>query len=316
MDELILYFAVVFGIRYSRKSKIYFLTMLNNRMKTAGYKEAAYNKGHNSKGRQPPEYVVYGNLKQAKVVFISSYDTGSRIFVPNCLYYPLNEPKNSRFERLNGMIELALVLFCIGLCAVLLYFTGIDLSFTSIKTFYTLAPVAVFSIIVYKITDGLPNSPNFNRNSAALMLMYAIARDPAAKKNAAFVFCNKSCSSHEGYIRFALECPKEIRHKIVLLDCIGYGTRLLLAHRDTGRGRAAAIMSCKDGMEITDTELPGIDAENTILKIFPESLLLFSADEIEREYVVQNTRNKKDRMINTARLEQLKAVFLEFIRVV
>jgi hypothetical protein len=282
-------------------------------MKSAGYKEKKYNKDYNEKKRQPPDYVVYGNPKQAKLIFVSAYDTCSKVFIPNYLYYPLNEVKNGHFNRLNGMAEMGLIVLCACICVLLLRFIGVDLSFSGIGTLCTLSPVVVFGLMIYKITQGLPNSPNFNRNSAALVLMYAVANDLAVKKNAAFVFCDKSCSSYEGYIRFSLECPKELRQKIVLLNCIGYGMQLLLAHKKAGCDRAALLASCKGSEEIVTVELSEDDAKNSIFTVLPESLMLFSAEKRREEFAVRNTRTKKDGKLNTVRMEDLKALFLKYI---
>ena len=307
-----MYFAVVFGIRHSNKNKNNFLLMLNRRMKIAGYSDPFYNKEYKKDGRLPPDFVVYGNPKKAKAVFVSSFDTCSKILLPNYLYYPLNEEKNSRIERLNAIVELVLVALCAGACVLLLLIIGIDFSFKSIATFYSIAPVLVSGFIIFKITQGLPNPTNYNRNSAALIVMYSIALELSKKSQAAFVFCNKSCSSPEGFMRFSLKCSEEIKRKIVLLNCIGSGSQLVLAYKEGGHDRAESILRCNNGLEIDNSAMVEKEKENSIFTAFPESLVFFCADKINEEYAVLNTRTNKDRELNTDRLIQIKSLLLRW----
>ncbi|QQO08530.1 hypothetical protein [Breznakiella homolactica] len=314
MEEIFLYFGIVFGARYTLKSKKMFLTMLDHRMKKAGYKEAVYNREYDKKKRPVPEYVVYGSLRQAKAIFVAAYDTPSKSFIPNYRYYPLNDEKNTRGDRRSGLVELALILLSIGLCGLLLWLIGVDLSFTSIKTLFTLLPVLVFGIIIFKITQGLPNSPNFNRNSAALTLMYVLANESADKKNAAFVFCNNSSAFRGGAMQFYRDCSKEYRKKIILLNCLAWGTDLVLARKkDQNEKQVAGIMACQGAGEIIDVSLTDEEAERCVLSVMDESLLLFSGEKEGEEFAVINTRSRKDGRLNTDRLEALRSLFLEYL---
>ena len=311
LEEICLYFAGAFGTRYSNKSKKTFLSVLRRRMNMAGYNQEIYNKNHKKELQQIPDYVIYGNLKKARFVFVSSFDTCSRIFLPNYLYYPLNNGKNLRFERWNLIIELIIAALCVGACAVLLWLIGVDLTFQSIRTLFTLIPIVFFGYIAFTLTGGMANTPNFNRNSAALVLMNAIANEISEKKDAAFVFCNKSCSLPEGFRLFSLERLDEVKGKIILLNCIGAGERLVIAHKEAERNMAETIISSNKGnMEITAVQLTEAETENSVFSIFPESLMLFGADEIEGEYVVKNSRSSKDRYLDTDRLEELKTLFV------
>jgi hypothetical protein len=317
MEEIYLLFSIVFGIRSSNKNKNNFLMVLNRRMRMAGYAEPVYNKKYKSKGSQPPDYVVYGKLKQAKYVFVAPFDTCSRMFLPNYKYYPLNEAKNLRSERRNGLIDFIIIALCVGACALLLRLIGVDLSFTSIRTLFTLLPVIVFGIIVILVMGGIPNTHNFNRNSAALILMYAIANEIAVKKNAAFVFCNKSCSSLEGYIRLSRDAPEDVKKKFIFLNCIGLKKNLVLAHKEAGRNIAETIVSAAESndIQISNVELDESEAQNTFFRVFPESQLLFGADKNDDgEYTVSNTRSDKDCEFDIDRIDQLKELFLKLAK--
>ncbi len=312
MEGIFLFFSIVFGVRYSNRNKSNFLMMLKKRMRMAGYTEPEYNKKYRKEGKLPPDYVVYGKLKQAKYVFVAPYDTCSKIFLPNYRYYPLNESLNLRAERLNGLIDFIIIVLCTGACAVSLRFIGVDFSFTSIRTLFTLIPVIVFGTIIITVMGGVPNTHNFNRNSAALILMYAIANETAVKKNAAFIFCNESCSSLKGFIRLSKDCPDEVKKKFVFLNCIGLGEHLVLAHKEAGRTKAEAIVSADSDIQISNIELNESEAENSFFLVFPESLLLFGADKADNgEYVVSNTRSNRDSAFDTGRIEQLKKLFVK-----
>ncbi len=314
MDEIFLYFGIVFGTRYTLKSKKLFLAMLDHRMKLAGYKNPAYNKEYDATKRQAPQYVVYGSLKQAKTIFVAPFDTCAKSFIPHYEYRPLNEAENTRCDRINGIIELLLVLLCTGLCGLLVWLAGFDISFTSVRTLFTLLPMLVFGILIYKITQGIPNSPNFNRNSAALTLMYALANDSVNKKNAAFVFCNDACASPEGLVRFYQDCPQSCRHKIVLLDCLAWGSELVLAHKAGRREKEVEdLRSCKGGAGLLNVSLGTEATERSVLALLDDSLLLFSGEREGDDFIVKNTRSKKDGKLNTERLESLRDLFLEYL---
>lgn len=314
MDEIFLYFGIVFGTRYTLKSKKLFLTMLEHRMGLAGYKHPVYNKEYDAAKRQVPEYVAYGSLKQAKTIFVAPFDTCSKSFIPHYRHYPLNEKENTRNGRLNGIIELALILLCTGLCGLLVWLAGFDLSFTGIGTLFTLLPVLAFGILIYKITQGIPNSPNFNRSSAALTLMCALANKLANKKNAAFVFCNDACASPEGLVRFYQDCPQSCRHKIVLLDCLASGPDLVLAHAANQReGDIERLMACTGGDQLQDVELGGEELERSVFTLLGDSLLLFCGEKEGDDFIVRNTRSRKDGKLDTKRLELLRTLFVEYL---
>ncbi|TQI66791.1 hypothetical protein [Clostridium sp. KNHs216] len=312
MRESMLHFGGTFGKRFTRKQKDRFIGFITKIMKELGYKVRTVTEKRKFGGNSV--HVLIGNVEKAGVVFVSSYDTASRILFPNYRYYPLDRQKNFKNEKRNSLLQYGIAGTILLICFLIAFFSGGVLNGqTHLWRFLALA-VAVFG--AFRVASGIPNKFNFNRNTSSLLLIGKLASTVKNRKKAAFVLADFSCNYYEGYRELQEFFGKELQSKkVVVLDCVGTGAPIYFAER---KGRPSndieRLKQIPTGLDVRFTELTEEQADDSVLYFFPDGVYVFSAQQADNRLFVPDTRTGKDSRVDFEQLEMLQRLFEEYLR--
>lgn len=308
MKNSMMLYGVTLGKRYTKRQKAYFVRHISEVYPKLGFPITMNeSKSHNSTVCN----MIAGDLEQADMIFAASYDTPSKFLLSNTKYYPFNSEKNIRVEKINLVIQIFLtVIFAIATYLFMQLFLK-SYGFEKIL-FLFFSIIAAGCALFFGTTRA--NRFNFNRNSASLAVMEKIAEQCSENSKIAFAFIDKSVSSFEGIKEFQKLCKNSTK-QIILLDSISYGQTMLLAHREKMNAQAAQLIRSAEnsGVQLTDRIYSDDKAERNILVFSKHMLYLVSGIIEEKDFVVENTRSKKDIQVDMERLNGIVKALTDFV---
>ena len=184
-------------------------------------------------------------------------------------------------------------------------------NFTSYNIFFKISSIVISIILLfnaYFVIKGKPNEVNLNRNSVSVAMIIAIMKELKRTDDVAFVLLDCSVNSFEGFKVLKRNISED--KEIIVLDCIAYGEKLVVAHREN--------------LNVTDNffeELDSIikkytdeEASNNVLNFFKKCIYITSGTIEKKQLVVKNTRSNKDFNVDINRLEKIKEKLLKYLR--
>ena len=296
-----MFYGISLGRRYTQKQKQYFYEELCKRFRKLDYKidlqsEASrFNSVNN---------IIIGDIKKAKTVIAAAYDTPSKIKFYSVDYYPFNAKKNIQTEVFYSIFQM-LVSSLLFLALYFLLRNWFD--YRLLVKIATGFLTVVGLLFTYWLMRTTVNPVNFNRNSAALAIIDVLARKHKAHE-VAFVLLDMTVNSYKG-LRLASELFP--RKRVILLDSLAHGERLVLAHRPNCD--VTVYLGNKD-LNIQDKVYDEVQAANNQLSFLPKGLILCSGSIKKGQFVVKKTRNNKDINLDIERLEAIAKVLSEDIK--
>lgn len=255
--------------------------------------------------------VVAGNLDEADILIGASYDTPTRVKLPNFLYFPLHTDKNLAEGKKEILFRLfLLVLFGISSAVCFFLFT----KFSGWMKFLFLT--VMISLVFFSINSLLykKNQVNFNRNSASLAILAQVAE--SLKENhdlkVAYVFLDRQVDSLEGLQSFYEE--KEVKEKqFFLLDCLSFGEKIIIAHQKPSLSVDRFLSIGKEKKLSLLEKLYTGEKNKQNPTFFSENLYYLVSGEVEKgEFVVKHSRTKKDVALNIEQVKQIAETLCEF----
>ncbi len=309
MKNLMMLYGVTLGKRFTKRQKAYFMAEINETYPKLGFpiqfqdvKQRFFTMRN----------VIAGNLNAADIVFVAAYDTPSKSFLPNYKYYPFHTEKNLNMEYFNliAQIIIAIVSAFMSYACLKLFFNNNGLS----RIPYIILTI-FFAILALYETKAHPNVFNFNRNSASLAVMERIARECKGDSNIAFVFLDQAVSSFEGLKLLKERCNVQNK-KFILLDCIASGEKILVAHRENTENSAKKLIekAKKYKLEIKNKVYSDEKAEKNVLAFAKNMLYIVSGTIEKNEFIVKNTKSKKDIVVDINRLDEIAKLLIEFVQ--
>ncbi len=305
MKDLMMLYGVTLGKRYTKRQKEFFKAEIKETYTGLGYPvqiEQAKSRGFAG------ENILAGDFRQSDVVFAAAYDTPARSILPNIKYYPFHTDKNLKAEKLNLVVRLTILsVFALAVYLTLrLYYQG-----QNNILFLLTALVCITGTLAVIRTSASPW--NFNLNSASLAVMGAVAKNLKDRQRAAFAFLDHGAESYEGLK--ALREVQETKDKtMIVLNCIASGKKLIVAHRAGAREQAVRLMEAakRSGIELIDKEYNEEKAADNVLA-FGELMLYVVSGTVEKnEFIVKNTKSKKDINVDMKRLEGIAQALTDF----
>jgi len=291
-DDMMLY-GVTLALRYTRQQKQLFFDQVSALYSRLGYKvslqaEASRYSAVNN--------IVIGDLKKAKTVVAAAYDTPSKIKFFSVNYYPFNSKNNIRTEVIYSLFQMLIS----SLAFFGLYFVVKDWAdYQLLGKIFCILLSAVVLLFIYWLMKQTANPVNFNRNSAALAVINDIAK---AKKSGevAFILLDSSINAYGG-LKLA---QKHIgnRQRVIILEALAFGERLVVAHQAK---TAVSVYLNAENLKIQDKVYTEELAAKNQLGFFERSLVLASGSIKNRQFVVKNTRNKRDIELDIERLQAI-----------
>ncbi len=298
MKDLLMLFGVTLAKRYTNRQKKVFFSQAEPLFKNLGYTVKIQ---ENKKKLLHVLNLLIGDIYKAQFIVLCPYDTPSKSLLPY-KYYPYNLSKNLHQENMELFLR---SLIYIGSC-LLAYFMFKQYSIFPI--FWKIFSILFFIGLIffcYQLIVGIPNPVNFNRNSASVALIAALAEKSRKNRNVAFVLLDNTVSSNTGWRIFADD--KNLKNKMIIyIDCVSYGEKLVCAHNQATSLEAKKMTQCLSKIDLMNHVFTEEQLKDTNLQYF-QTMLHFCIGTIEDHYfLVRNTRSRKDFKVDVSKLETLR----------
>ncbi len=300
MKDLMMFFGVTLGIRFTQKQKQVFFDEVNKifseqkRKITLQSKKSQINAVNN---------IVIGDLSSAKIIVTAAYDTPSKVYLPRYKYYPFDTKKNLQNENISLIIQFVISILVMEAIYYLLK------GFTTYSTLLKIISVLITLIClvwIYFFMKAKPNKVNFSRNSAAVVLLIEVALKVNSDQ-IAFVLLDQSVMSYQGL--FVLKEELKANQKLIYLDNFASGDILAIATK--GNMDINELLSKE--IITKQREFTIEQAQNSVLGIVDKMIYLVCGDIEKNRFVVKNSRCKKDFEINIPRLEKMATNLIEYL---
>jgi hypothetical protein len=304
MKDLMMLYGVTLGRRYSRGEKVRFVEAVAIFFTELGYsirvqsKQDAFSSTNN---------LIIGDIKKAKRVFLVAYDTPATITIPNYRYFPFNPKRNLRNESIDVLINFAIA----SLSFIIMFFLLKD--FGQYELWKKIVTVLVGILLTWMAYDRLRkkgNRINFNRNSASIALLCELAKSYKGK-NVAFVMLDQTVNSYLGLKLLREEMTGDGK-VFILLDCLAKGEELVIVCK--GNVNSELIVNNGEDLKIYQKDFDEFQNQENILGFFPNMLYMASGSNEEKQFVVRNTRSKKDYDVDMDRLETIHRILLTYLK--
>jgi hypothetical protein len=306
MRDLLMLFGVTLAKRCTKRQKRIFYSQVVPFFEKLGY-SVDFQKS-DGKLNQTANLII-GNLAKSKTVVMCPYDTPTASLLPY-KYYPFNWKNNLNQEYLNlGLNFIIYVLFG-GLLFYFLNYFSHQNSFLSISGTILLVLLVFLS---YSIIGGVPNSVNFNKNSASLALLASIAQKIKNDPGISFVLLDNNASSSTGLK--LLSKNEQIKNKfLIYLDCIAHGEKIAFIHNQESNSETPELEKHFKDLNIIDKMITEERGKETNLQFFPRMVHICAGTIINQNFVVLDTRSKKDFKVDIPQLEKIQEGLLTYLR--
>jgi len=298
-------FGVTLAKRYTKRQKRIFYSQAEPYFKNLGFSVKLQTI---KKKLLEVSNITIGDINRADHLIVCPYDTPSRSLLPY-KYFPFNLSKNLAQENR----EVFLHSFIYILSSLLAYFVFRQyLTFSILMRVLSIVLFACLIFICYRLIVGIPNQVNFNRNSASVALVAALAARLRKKRNVAFVLLDNTASSNTGWRVFADE--EGLKNKnIIYLDCLASGENLVCAHSRAAIPQGRKLAEKLAGVNVIDQVVPDVQIKDTKLQYIPQMLQICTGTIEDHFFFVENTRSKRDFKVDIPRLENLCDGLINYI---
>ena len=297
MREILIRVASVFGKRNNLRRKGNFLQFFRDKFATLGYKvEVLKGKEKNN----TTQYLIVGDIDRASTLFLTGYDTSSALLIPFD-YYPLDRKKNSTLETVD--------LFCRIIIAVGVLLLDIFIFNKIVEgRFLTILVNGITSLLVLLFLFGVASPYNFERNTAAVTLLYQCAVELRGNPNYCFIYVDKTIGGGAyGYEYLATILGEKITGKnVVVLDCIVNGKDIFLY--ETEEFTDEKLKKVFEKVGAVKRKISEEERRNTYLRSYPKGLLVISGEDSDKGIRVKKTRTLFDADVDIERVELFRDI--------
>jgi len=285
--------------RYKTREKQSFANVVHKEFTSLGYKVSIYSSQNKKfKGAN----LVIGDPFSASQILMAPYDTPSSVLLPGFKYYPFSAKPNIKQEMYNQAISIAIQ----TLCFVGVYFLFKDfMSATLWPRIGRIVGFVVLFLIFILFTVSRGNLVNFDRASAALAVLDKVLHDvkESDRHKLAVVFLDRSTMAYDGLRLLKDQLGDKDDIPMLYLDALAKGDLLVLARREA----EPLTKLNKDLAELKEAYKEKVftkeQANANFLSFFPKMAVLVSGEVEGPEFVVKNTRSRKDSEVDIERLE-------------
>ena len=311
LDELVMKYAIGANVRYKRKQKNKYVSMLGDEFQKMNYQVRGVIGKYNF---HKALNLTVGDLLKADKIYICPYDTPARSYGKKSDYYPLDGKNNFNTNFLTSFLPL-LLFGLIGLFYILYVLPKIDFILKPVWSVFLVIIFIGLMLIAYFMTMGIANQVNFNRNSAGVITLINMASmlSDAEKEKVAFVFTDYSYTSHAGDKMLRNALPKTIdNRKIVYLDCVGNGQEFVIGYRDKSTQDSKTFSKCFAEHPLRK-KLTEDNMKFSSISYYPRGLIITKGSRTPAGFVVENTQTKEDMNIDFEAIEKLSEALKKYI---
>lgn len=286
MRDLLFDFGITLGIRKTINQKKAFIDELEKRLNelNASYKVLDIKQSFFSS-----KHIIVGDVSKSKLILIANYDTPS-LNLCRRFYYPLMTKENIRTDQINLTISTGVFIL---LNSIFVYsFNYINQLNIFLRIFLFTIELILFLFSI-KLIDGIPNPINQNRNSASLVLMFGLIQKNS--KDISYIFMDNKSGSLVGF----KQCKKYLDNNKakIILDSLASGKELYFASSDDKQFNHAIKV-------ITEGRYWFNQIKNTAV--------LFTGDNHNNQYVIENSRFFNDYKVDQDRLRIIEEELLRY----
>lgn len=299
--------------RFFRKQKDKCINQLIEDFNVLGYENDTL---VHSKLLSKTKDIVFGNLKQAKMVISVPYDTQMRIFSKKYRYYPFDLVKSHQKAFVPTFFPL-IAIYAVAL--IILEIVGRFAYQTPLYPVYAILMATIFLLLLYFAYYGFPNKNNTNMYSASLVTAISIASKLTndQKRNVAFVFTDKNSRSRKGDKLLENNLIAYGRTPLVLsLSTIGKGEEIVIGYLNNNRKSANAFIKCMNtDKKVTAMQISEEDMEGLPIRTHAKSLMIACGIRDENNNLfVRNVQTAYDKEADETLLNSVEEGVLEYIK--
>lgn len=306
-------YADTYGCRFYAGQKKKFIEALNTELGALGLQSVAYNRKR-FKLFNVNDY-VFGNLKQAKTIFVIPYDTPEKCLWFKNTYYVNNGTKNQSAGLMQtfGPILIFYLLFVVLLYVLPQFVPGFQA-----QLLFTALCFLLMALILVALTKGFPNKKNYNRNSSGVIVAVELAKSLSRDdlKKTAFVFTDANKSVFMGDMILRDELSFMNRNPLVLhLNCVGDGDLIHIGYTPTNRKVANEFMKHYHGdTKIEICELKDENRQNCAMAHYKKAIQISAGVKNEKNFLVTNkTCSKKDVDLNESMIDGIVDMLKKYV---
>lgn len=219
MDDYILRYGVICGKRESKRQKIKFLQMAEKQFENSGYPVDITTSSLRFMNASKDFYNLYaGDVKKAKTIFITYYDTAVKSLLPQKQY-----AFESGYHKSMMYLNLGLIVGIIGIVWFIYMQILPKIQIEGFVSLWGLLVLIIFFFALFCVTHirgGIANRFNMVRNTSSIITLFALA-DEIKNGEVAFAFVDGGTNSEYGLSMLnQYVAPTATK---VYLDAIGNG---------------------------------------------------------------------------------------------
>ena len=311
-EELVLKYTLGTRERFSRIQKNFFINEIGNDFKQLGYPvKVVTGKEKRKKGYN----LVVGDLDKASTIIHAYYDTPSHYFGNPMKYYPFNGAATFASSFLPSATPLILS-SVLALYIFLTFVPDFDLKTKPLFTIFFSVLLFIILIVPTYMVNGVANKINSNRNTSGCVAALKTAEllSEEQRKKVAFVLTDYGCSHHTGDYILRNSIPNTIDNKLViLLDCVGNGTKFAVGYKEGFKELATKLANCFENSAFK-VNCPPENLRYTSFSFYPKSLLISKVVEHKNSLIVENTSTNKDIYCHKEDIDAVANAIVKFVK--
>lgn len=302
-----------FACRFFRKQKDQCLNQLTEDFSALGYESDML---VSKKLFGQTKNLVFGNLKQAKMILAVPYDTQMKIFSKKYKFYPLDLVKSQQKAFAPTFFPL-IAIYAIAL--IILEIIGKFAYGTPFYPIYAVCMIVIFALLLFFAYFGFPNKHNTNMYSASIVSAISIASKLTKEQRriVAFVFTDNNSRTRKGDKLLENNLIAYGRTPQVLtLSTIGTGDEIVIGYLNNNRKAANNFVKCFDtDKKVSSTQITEQDMEGLPIRIYSKSLMVACGTRDENnQLIVKDVQTSKDTNVDETLLDSVENGILEYMK--
>lgn len=295
IEELVIKYAALMPVRFKFKQKYLFINEIAKEYQALGYEvKATVNK---KRGRRALNLMI-GDVANAKTLIISHYDTPQKNFGNPLKYYPFN----GSFSFVKSFVAYFTPLILGSLVVLYLLVEGmkkVDFTNNLFQSLFIVIALFVTVALSSIMTKGVANKYNFNKNTSGVIGNLLLAEKMANRKGVAFVLTDMGCMDRAGDKMLQEALPTQLKDKkVIILDCIGKGSRVGIGYREEYKQGAEQLISQFKDQKIFSIQLDENAIKYSSAKYYQKSMIISYGKKQNNEFLVDDTSCSKDTVID------------------
>lgn len=306
LDELVIKYGVIGGIRYTEPDKINFLNNIGKDFQELGYEVKILRKDYK---RFSGINCYIGDVSNAKNLVIANYDTSKDSFNPDYKYLPFNRKLSER-ELNEKSKERAIKIILLG--AVIMFLGTMYIPFNeSVRRIFVLVITVLMTGMAYIFLKGAPSKVSANLNTSGVLGLLELAKDKP--KDTAFILTDRFFVDNLGDVMVREALPKTIDNKkVIYLSAIGSGENTVLAYKEGNLKFAKEIASSNRDLDLFELDEHGLLASP--LKFYDNAVMITVADKFNDLYEIANVASDEDVKISEEKFNSVVSLVRNYLK--